>query len=477
MTETVTDTNDQTSLPISDDATYEHRGIVRLVVRWLVRLYYPRIEIEGATQVNRTGPVLLCANHANSLLDPVLIGIAVGRPVRFMAKAPLFDHPVLGPPMNALGMIPAFRASDDKKQVKRNLESLGVGANVLKNGHAMGIFPEGVSTDQSHLEVIKSGAARMAIQAAEEGARDVQVVPLALIYQRKDRFRSSVWIRIAEPIEVDELLKEHDNNVRKARRSLTNELQVRLQEVVVHLDEPKWENWLGDLEILLPPNNPSRKPSVYLSHRDRIANAMNHFLKTDEPRAEAIAKEIDEYRLNVESAGLRIDSLVLRSTALRVLGVLVRDVVLLVALLLPAICGTLYHIIPFLLVRFIAGRMDQPGRQTVSTNRMLVGAPIYFLWYVAVVVGLLYLRMSWAAGGLLVLAPFFGVVSMFYWRQARSTVSLIQHQFLALIKKDRLNDLKAQLSRLTTVLAEVSTDYGAALSKTETDQSHSSSEG
>jgi hypothetical protein len=108
---------------------------------------------------------------------------------------------------------------------------------------------------------------------------------------------------------------------------------------------------------------------------------------------------------------------------------------------------------------------------------MLVGAPIYFLWYVAVVVGLLYLRMSWAAGGLLVLAPFFGVVSMFYWRQARSTVSLIQHQFLALIKKDRLNDLKAQLSRLTTVLAEVSTDYGAALSKTETDQSHSSSEG
>jgi 1-acyl-sn-glycerol-3-phosphate acyltransferase len=61
---------------------------------------------------------LICANHANSLFDPVLVGVAARRPVKFMAKAPLFDTPVLGPAMKALGMVPAFRGSDDARQVR-----------------------------------------------------------------------------------------------------------------------------------------------------------------------------------------------------------------------------------------------------------------------------------------------------------------------------------------------------------------------
>ena len=198
------------------------RGAIRLMVRWLTRHYYPRLEIVGADRIPQTGPVLLCANHANSLIDPVIIGIAARRPVRFMAKAPLFDHPVLGPPMTALGMVPAFRGRDDARQVRRNLESLDVAAKVLIEGHAMGIFPEGLSTDQAHLEMVRSGAGRMALQAVEEGANGLLVVPIGIAYERKDQFRSSVLVRIAEPIDVGQLLSaQHDGDSRKARRAFT----------------------------------------------------------------------------------------------------------------------------------------------------------------------------------------------------------------------------------------------------------------
>lgn len=192
----------------------ERRGLIRWAVRWFVAVYYPRVEVAGVELISQNQPVLLCANHGNSLIDPVIIGIAARRPVRFMAKAPLFDHPVIGPPMSALGMIPAFRGSDDAKQVRRNLESLDVGAKVLVDGHAMGIFPEGKSTDHAHLEMIRSGAARMAIQAAEEGAKGVQVVPMGIAYERKEQFRSSVLVRIAPPIDIDELLREHEGDGR-----------------------------------------------------------------------------------------------------------------------------------------------------------------------------------------------------------------------------------------------------------------------
>ena len=43
-------------------------GSIRGLVRGLARRYYPRIEITGGDRIPHTGPVLLCANHANSLL-------------------------------------------------------------------------------------------------------------------------------------------------------------------------------------------------------------------------------------------------------------------------------------------------------------------------------------------------------------------------------------------------------------------------
>ncbi len=442
-----------------DASTYEHRGLIRLVVRWFVAIYYPRIEVAGAERIPQSGPLLLCANHANSLIDPVIIGIAARRPVRFMAKAPLFDHPIIGPPMNALGMVPAFRGSDDPKQVRRNLESLDVGAKVLVDGHAMGIFPEGKSTDDIHMDMIRSGAARMAIQAAEQGATGVKVLPMGLTYERKEGFRSSVLVRVAEPIDVDELMAQRDGDGRKARRDVTSELDSRLREVVVHLDEPEWEPWLEDLEALVPPaatlpNTPGRM----LWQRKRIADAMNHFLKTDRPRAEAVAEAMETYRGQVHDAGLAVDSQVLRSSSLAVCGKLLLGFLCLLLLLPVTLFGTLYHILPFVIVRLVATRMDQPGRKTIATHRMLVGVPIYLLWYL-VVTGLLAIYDARIAICSLAVAPVAGVVALHYWHGFRSATRLLYEQFQAMTKRKRLDELRQQRTALREQLTAFAKEY------------------
>ena len=63
--------------------------MLRGLVQALVRFYYPRIEVGGGGRVPEKGPVLVVANHPNSVLDPIVVGIAAGRPVKFLAKAPL----------------------------------------------------------------------------------------------------------------------------------------------------------------------------------------------------------------------------------------------------------------------------------------------------------------------------------------------------------------------------------------------------
>ncbi len=77
-------------------------NLTRRAARFLVAQYYSRIEIAAADRIPQSGPIVLCANHANPLIDPVLIGIAARRPVQFMAKAPLFAYPVVGQLMHAL---------------------------------------------------------------------------------------------------------------------------------------------------------------------------------------------------------------------------------------------------------------------------------------------------------------------------------------------------------------------------------------
>jgi 1-acyl-sn-glycerol-3-phosphate acyltransferase len=444
---------------MTDETVPEQRGWARRLARWIARRYYPRMEIIGAERIPQTGPVLLCANHSNSLLDAVIVGITARRPVRFMAKATLFDQPIFGTLLRSLGMLPAYRGMDDTRQVRRNLESLDVGASVLIDGQAMGIFPEGMSTDRAHLEKVRSGAARMAFQALDGGAEEVRIVPIGLSYERKESFRSAVLVRVGEPIQVADLLAEEERNVPKARRSVTRLLEARLKAVAIHLDEPEWEPWLDDLEVLVPATA-AGVPQEPLWRRKRLADAINYYLEHDRERAESVGSEIFAYSKNVRSAGLRVDSPVLETSRSVIAAKLFWRFLWLTLLFIPALLGTLFHLVPFVVVRALASWMDQPGRVTTATHRLMVGVPIYLLWYAAAALTLVAYGPSLAWLWLL-LAPFAGVLSLFYWREARGAAFLLYHEVRAIIRRKELQGLRQQLAELRERLLRLSVEYTA----------------
>jgi len=440
----------------------ESLGIPRSFARWVVRRYYADIEIVDGARVPQSGAVLLCANHANSLIDSLIIGITARRPVRFMAKAPLFDLPLLGSLMHALGMVPAFRGIDDPKQVRRNLESLNVGAGVLIDGHTMGIFPEGRSTDEMHLVKVRSGAARMALQAVEAGTTEVRIVPIGIAYQRKERFRSSVLVRVGEPIVAADFLAAEHGNVPRARRAVTAELDARLKDVVIHLDNPDWEPWLDDLDILVPaPAQARASATSALWQRKRIADAINYFWEHDRPQAEALATDINTYRNAVDAAGLRLDSDVLRLSGLGVLVRLLGRFLWLAVLLVPALLGTVHHIVPFVVVRKLDTIMGEPGKMAVATHKMMFGVPIYTLWHVGVIAALWLLVDPRIAIAWLFLAPFAGALALSYWREARRVLRLLFHETRVVLGGDELEQLRRQRAALRERLTEMSGEFGS----------------
>ena len=443
--------------------------LLRWIVRRLVRIYYPRIEVTGAEHVPRTGPVLLAANHANSLIDPVIVGFAAARPVRFFAKAPLFDTPGLGPLMRALGMLPAFRGQDDSAQVRRNLESLNVGAQALARGEAVGIFPEGKSHDSVKLEQIRSGAARMAVQAVTQEnagrgsvADRLELVPVGINYQRKQLFRSAIWVRIGRPIHVARFVARHDGE-RQAMRALTSELEARLKRVVLHLSDPSFEPFLDELELLLPPPRRVRGHTAIsaLRQRKQLADAMNWFLARDRSRAEIMGSAIREFVAHLARAGLTSRSPVMRFRTWRLFLTLTLEAAWLAFWFPAAAIGTLFHIVPFAVVR-AAARKIQDGPTTTALSRLGLGLPVYGLWYAAAWWALRSYFLPWVAWTFVSLMPLAGALALSYAQRARDICGNWLRQMRVLTRPGQLRELRAAQEELRQKLQAFVAEYSSA---------------
>ena len=113
-------------------------------------------EIEGRENVPLRGPYIVTSNHL-SLVDPVLVTMAVGRLIRFLALDELFgETPVLDRLMLYFGAIPISRERAPLGALQQALEILG-------EDDVMGIFPEGARARYWQERPIKRGAAWLSI--------------------------------------------------------------------------------------------------------------------------------------------------------------------------------------------------------------------------------------------------------------------------------------------------------------------------
>ncbi len=165
--------------------------------------------VEGVQLIPREGPVILAANH-RSYLDPVvlaMVGSRRGRKLRFLAKKEMFEAPVVGQAMRALGQIRVDRGTGDATPLQIAIDALG-------RGEAIGIFPEGTIPKDGEVLSARTGVARLAV---ETGA---PIVPVAIwdterVWPRSDRVpkvmelmqRRPVHAKVGEPI----TLKDSDD--------------------------------------------------------------------------------------------------------------------------------------------------------------------------------------------------------------------------------------------------------------------------
>jgi len=156
-------------------------GVAHILARILYRVSY-----SGGQNIPRKGPVLVCANHL-SWWDPVILAAATRRRIYFMGKVDLWDNRVFGLLLSGVGAFPVKRGEPDRKSLRRALE-------LLEQGRAVGIFPEGT---RSKTGTFKRGEPGIGLLVLRTGA---QVVPAH--FTGPYRFRGPVRLVIGRPVDV-----------------------------------------------------------------------------------------------------------------------------------------------------------------------------------------------------------------------------------------------------------------------------------
>ncbi|MEX2393581.1 MAG: lysophospholipid acyltransferase family protein, partial [Actinomycetota bacterium] len=118
--------------------------IVRAAVEPALRQAF-RMHPEGLEHIPRKGPAIICPNHLG-LLDPLFIAMAVPRQVAFIGKAEYWNAWQTRWLMEMAGGIPVDR--DDSIKASGSLDA---GAEVLRRGGLLGIFPEGTRSPDGRL--------------------------------------------------------------------------------------------------------------------------------------------------------------------------------------------------------------------------------------------------------------------------------------------------------------------------------------
>ncbi len=442
----------------------------RRCVRTLVGMYYAPVRFTGRERLPQ-GPVLFVANHQDSLLDPVLVGSLAQRNVRFLAKATLFDAPVLGSIMRSLGMIPAYRSQDDASQMKRNLEILDRAAEALAAGHCVGIFPEGKSHDLPRIEQIKSGTARIAMKAVQLGAKP-QLVAVGTNFERKESFRTALWVQAGEPLDLAEFLGAHPHE-KQAQRALTAEIESRLKLVALHLDDPNLLPLLDQLEHLVPrPGLNTPGPLVRLQLRKRVAEAMNHFYAADRPRAEAAERGILAYAEALKAEGLQPGSPVMRYRRLRLALRLLRDTLAHLLGIVPALAGLMHHAVPYVISRHLSLRVSKCGRMTLALARLGIGLPLMILTYAGVWLALRSYFLPWVAWAWTLAMPFCGFLALRNLRKLRRGGQSLVAQARLCFQKEKLRSLRSRQDDVRRLVAGLAEEYAGVRPRPEPLEPH-----
>jgi 1-acyl-sn-glycerol-3-phosphate acyltransferase len=369
------------------------RVIAVVVLRW----YYAEIAVQGAERAPRDGPLLIVANHPNALIDPLLVGTTLSRRVLLTAKATLFENPALSALLRAVGVVPLRRAKDEdggttsEANRNRNAAAFRSVTAALRRGGTVLIFPEGISHDAPAIAPLRSGAARIVLQAHSEGVQGIQLLAIGLIYEEKERPDSNVLVRVGDPVALDAWLAAHNGeNVGALTQALEDQLRAVTLNFATAERAIRAVRLAHVFSALATDPVPVTEPrpldaEADLARRiDRATTALADASPEIIEAADALSVRLDALQRTLDRKGIALEDVRISTRWSDGVRFLFREGATLVLFAIPLILGRITHWIPIRAARAIAIRSlrHDPSRDQPAMRTIIFGLVALAVWYV-----------------------------------------------------------------------------------------------
>ena len=171
-------------------ATYIYTLLPEFLMRflaWIAITFVYRIQPSGIENIPEEGPAVVVCNHV-SLMDPVILGGSIRRPLRFVMYYKIFDIPVLKHFFKNAKAIPIAGAREDEALMNEAFDKVDA---ELEAGNIVCIFPEGGLTPDGEVQRFRPGIEKIIAR------RPVPVVPVAMCRLWGSWFsrREGGWLR------------------------------------------------------------------------------------------------------------------------------------------------------------------------------------------------------------------------------------------------------------------------------------------
>ncbi|KAJ7163580.1 hypothetical protein C8R43DRAFT_1062622 [Mycena crocata] len=293
-------------------------AFIRLLFRFVLKIFYGSIVVEGTHNIPQTGrPCIVCANHSNSLTDALLLVTSIPTKERNMlrltAKATQFGHRTFTSWLiESAGTVPIKRRKDyvdgtaaDNTDVMEKL------MEALELGDAICLFPEGMSRYHPTIAPLKTGVARLVSDVLTRNRNnpdfEISLLNCSVTYMHRQHFRSDVLVTFHPPMTFSpkthpELVAPIDyNNI----RTLTAQMHHQISSGTI--DSPSWDLVrVGKLAARIYAPLGTR---MTLGDHVRMVRAFLEAFKAagDSPDADHVEEEEKSPAETAELAQLRVD--------------------------------------------------------------------------------------------------------------------------------------------------------------------------